>query len=186
MTDGELVRRTLAGDRSAYVDLVRRWSAPVVAFCHSRLWCSHTADDLAQESLMRALRALDTLDDPDKFGPWLRGIAHRVCLDWLKAKQSSQVPFAALSEHSSPDALLQTDPELVERQVEQIDETERLLAEVESLPGELRETLMLYYYRDVTYRELADLLGVSAAAVNARLTKARALLRERLSGVRRT
>jgi DNA-directed RNA polymerase specialized sigma24 family protein len=44
---------------------------------------------------------------------------------------------------------------------------------------------MLYYYQDVTYREVATSLGVSAATVNARLTRARALLRERLAGLRR-
>jgi RNA polymerase sigma factor (sigma-70 family) len=49
------------------------------------------------------------------------------------------------------------------------------------LPEEYREVVMLYYYEDVTYRDLAQLLGVSAATINARLTKARGLLRERLS-----
>jgi len=56
-----------------------------------------------------------------------------------------------------------------------------LMAEVEALPDEYREVVMHYYYQDITYRELADALGVSAATVNARLTKARAMLRERLT-----
>jgi RNA polymerase sigma-70 factor (ECF subfamily) len=51
---------------------------------------------------------------------------------------------------------------------------------VEALPEECREVVMLYYYQDVTYRDLAQLLGVSPATVNARLTRARTLLRERL------
>ena len=57
----------------------------------------------------------------------------------------------------------------------------RVLREVESLPLPLRQVIMLYYYDDLTYREAAELLGVSAATVNARLTKARATLRERMS-----
>jgi RNA polymerase sigma-70 factor (ECF subfamily) len=57
--------------------------------------------------------------------------------------------------------------------------------EVEALPDEYREALMMYYYEDVTYQELADALGVSAATINARLTKARALLRQRLSRLAR-
>ena len=48
-----------------------------------------------------------------------------------------------------------------------------------------REVLMMYYYDDVTYQDVATTLGVSAATVNARLTKARAMLRERLSGMQR-
>ena len=51
----------------------------------------------------------------------------------------------------------------------------------EDLPEQYRETLMLYYYDDVTYEELAATLGVSAATINARLTKARAMLRERMA-----
>jgi RNA polymerase sigma-70 factor (ECF subfamily) len=57
----------------------------------------------------------------------------------------------------------------------------QLLAEVEALPEEYRTVIMLYYYDDVTYRDIAGMLGVSAATVNLRLTKARALLRRRLS-----
>ena len=59
------------------------------------------------------------------------------------------------------------------------------MAEVAALPEAYRETLMLYYTQDCTYDELAEMLGVSAATINARLTKARAMLRERM-GVERT
>ena len=55
------------------------------------------------------------------------------------------------------------------------------MAEVEALPEDCRQVVMLYYYQDVTYRDLAQLLGVSASTINARLTKARTLLRKRLT-----
>ena len=60
-----------------------------------------------------------------------------------------------------------------------------LLAEVDTLPEPYREVILLYYYDDVTHQDVAAALGVSAATVNARLTKARAMLRERLSGMQR-
>jgi RNA polymerase sigma-70 factor (ECF subfamily) len=59
------------------------------------------------------------------------------------------------------------------------------MAEVEALPEIYREVIMLYYYQDVTYHELADLLDVTPAAINVRLTRARALLRERLQDHKR-
>ena len=59
------------------------------------------------------------------------------------------------------------------------------MAEVESLPEEYRVVLMLFYYQELKYRDIAQMLGVSAATVNARLTKARAMLRERLSSCER-
>jgi RNA polymerase sigma-70 factor (ECF subfamily) len=181
MTDAELVRQALRGGTSAYEELVRRWSAPVLAVCHARIGRSDVAEDLAQETLLRGYSALRTLSQPEKFGPWLRGIARRVCLDWLKSKQSSQVLFSTLGPEGLPEALLAGDAEATVAETDRNDDIARLMAEIEALPLDYREVLMHYYYHDVTYRQLADLLGVSTATVNARLTKARAELRARLS-----
>jgi RNA polymerase sigma-70 factor (ECF subfamily) len=184
-TDGELVRQVLEGERTACDDLVRRWSARILAFCHSRVGNHHAAEDLAQESLLRGLRGLRTLQSPEQFGTWLCGIAVRVCRDWRKAKQSSQVPFTVLESNGKSVEIATTAPDTAEAGVDQRDDERRLLQEVESLSEQHREIIMLYYYQDVTYRELAEMLGVSTATVNARLTQARAILRERLLATRR-
>ena len=178
-SDGELVRQTLGGRRTAYEELVRRWGGRVVACCHARARRPDAADDLAQETLLRGFQHLARLEDPDKFGAWLRGIAERVCLDWLKAKARTQVSLDGLRERAS-DGLAFEPVDAGDQRAELEDETERLMRQVHLLPEELRETLLLYYYEDVTYQELATLLQVSAATVNARLTKARAILRQRL------
>jgi RNA polymerase sigma-70 factor (ECF subfamily) len=184
-TDGELVRQVLQGQRTACDDLVRRWSARILAFCHARVSNHHAAEDLAQEALLRGLRSLGTLQSPEHFGTWLYGIALRVCLDWRKAKQSSQVPFTVLDASGRPEDLAATAQDAAEAGVDRMDDVRRLLEEVDSLSESHREILMLYYYQDVTYRELAEMLGVSTATVNARLTQARAILRERLLATRR-
>ncbi len=178
MVDEELVRQALAGKSSAYDQLVRLWARRITAFCHARVRRIDIADELAQETLVRGYVALPTLSDPRRFGSWLCGIALRVCLDWLKRSERSEVSLndddpADLSDEDSPGAAMDT-----------LEEKGRLLAEVERLPLKLREVIMLYYYQDTTYQELADLLGVSFATINARLTQARALLRERLSALR--
>jgi RNA polymerase sigma-70 factor (ECF subfamily) len=184
MTDGELVRQTLAGRTQAFEELVRRWSGRVMALCHARVSRGDAVEDLAQESLLRSFRALGTLAEPDKFGPWLCGIATRTCLDWLKAKARTQVPFSTLVPDGNVDRVLAR-ASVEEPALDREDEVRRLMTEVEALPEECREVVMLYYYEDLTYRDLAQLLGVSAATVNARLTRARNLLRERLSGAAR-
>ena len=178
-TDGELVRQARAGEPAAYDQLARRWAARVLAVCHARVGRAgaggHTAaEDLAQESLLRGLRSLPTLADPDKFGPWLVGIAVRTCLDWLKSAQRTEVSLddaAACGAHEDDDAR-----DVADRR----ERAEQLMREVERLPHAYREVLMLYYYQDCTYQDLAGLLGVSSATINARLTKARAMLRARL------
>ena len=183
--DGELVRQARNGRPSAYAELVRRWSARVMAICHARVGRRDAAEDLAQETLLRGLDNLHSLKTPEKFGAWLGGIAQRVCLDWLKAKQTSQVPFTQFSAGTNPEAILPIDGDSADEAVERADELSRLMNEVESLSDDYREVLLLYYYHDLTYRELAELLGVSTATVNARLTRARAVLRRRLSKLQR-
>jgi len=181
MTDAELVRNTLAGSRDAYAEIARRWAARVTAICHSRVRRADVADDLAQETLLRGYRALSTLSDPSKVGTWLMGIAMRASLDWLKASERSTMPFSGLGPDRSIESLVSRDDG---DPAGDADERRQLMAEVEALPEQLRQAVMLYYYDDMTYRELGELLGVSAATINARLTKARSLLRQRLGACR--
>src|SRR3954453_6750100 len=112
MTDAELVRQAVGGGRrrtgrrggggaaggggvtSAYEALVRRWAARVTGVCHARVGRAAAAEDLAQETLLRGLRALPTLQDPAKFGHWLCGIAHRTCLDYLKSPRRADVSLS--------------------------------------------------------------------------------------------
>jgi RNA polymerase sigma-70 factor, ECF subfamily len=183
MTDGALVGRALEGDTAAYGELVGRWSARILAFCQFQCGSRHTAEDLAQETLLRGFRGLRSLDQPERFGPWLRGIAQNVFLDWRKARQTSQVPLSVLGGQTPIDGLLTTDTDAAVRAVDHDDELRELRRAVDSLDEDLRTTLMLYYTHDVTYAELAAMLDVSAATVNARLTRARELLRNRLKQV---
>jgi RNA polymerase sigma-70 factor (ECF subfamily) len=176
MSDGEMVRRALAGDAAAYGQLARRWSPRVLAVCHARTRDRHAAEDLAQDALLRGMRALPTLADPEKFGPWIVGIAVRTCLDWLKSAKRTEVSL----ESTLSDNAIGVEPD--HGSSERRDQAERLVLEIERLPAAYREVLMLYYYQPdrCTYRELAELLGVSAATVNARLTQARQMLRTRM------
>lgn len=185
MTDGELVRLTLDGRPSAYEQLVRRWMPRVLAVCHARIRTAAVAEELAQETLLRGYRSLATLESPAKFGAWLRGIAVRVCLDWIKSKQSSQVPFSqlgetGLEETGQPLAIDISGHDVLARQ----EELSRLTEELEQLPEQLREVLLLYYYDDMSYEEIGTLLEVSRATVNTRLARARELLRLRLGSLR--
>ena len=185
MSDGDMVRQAVAGRAGAYEELVRRRTARIMAVCHAKVGRAGVAEDMAQETLLRGLRSLRSLEEPDKFGAWLYGIALRTCKDWLKAKERSQVTFSDLGPDRDPDKILYGQPRPDEPELDREDERRKLMAEVESLPEEYRVVLMLFYYQELKYRDIAQMLGVSAATVNARLTKARALLRERLTSCER-
>ena len=172
MTDGELVLQATDGLASAYGELAERWSGRVLAMCHARTGRRAIAEELAQETLLRGFRSLQSIESPERFGSWICGIAHRVCLDWRKARQTAQVSLTA-----DASAGLATKSISGSDQVSEADEQSHLLSLVAKLPDELREVLMMYYYEDVTYQQLADQLGVSVATVNSRLARARAMLR---------
>ena len=104
--------------------------------------------------------------EPEKFGSWLYGIAVRACLDWLKARERSQVSL---------------DRDVAKPEPAGDERSQRMLEEVESLPEIYREVVLLFYYKKQSYEEMGGLLGISFAAVNVRLTKARAMLRERMA-----
>src|SRR5262249_14445748 len=149
MTDADLVRQTLAGRTEAYEQLVRHWAARVTALCHAKVGRADVADDLAQETLLRGYRGLHSPAAPEKVGAWLCGIALRTCLDWLKAKERSQIPFSALSPDRNPEDFLPARDGPGEAGVDHDDECRHLLAEVEALPENYRKVVMLYYYQDL-------------------------------------
>src|SRR3954466_8739202 len=147
-SDSELVCLTQAGQLAAYEELVRRWSARVLAVCHIKVRSSHTAEELAQETLVRGLRSISTLHDPAKFGAWLCGIASRACLDWLKSSQSHQVSLDGLT-NGHADSWIAQSTKSPDEIAASADDKCRLLQEVALLPDAYREVLMLYYYDDV-------------------------------------
>ena len=167
------MRAAQGGRREAYDVLVRRHAAKIGAVCRSRLGPRGPVDDMVQEAFLRGYRALGSLTDPEKFPSWVYGIATRACLDWLKAKERTQIPFGPLG----PDAVRSPDEPPGDG-----DRNERLMQEIDALPEAYREVVMLFYYKKQTYLEMSAMLELSPAGINARLTKARALLRARLAG----
>jgi RNA polymerase sigma factor (sigma-70 family) len=181
MEDAELVRQAAAGRSAAYGQLVRRHAPRVLALCHARTARADVAEDLAQEALLRGWRGIRALREPAKFAHWLCGISTRVCLDWVNAAPRREVPLSALGNGELGTTIDPVAPgEPAADAAERRDDLDRLVAEVERLPAEYREALMMFYHQDCSYQQIADALGVSAATVNARLTKARKLLRERM------
>mgnify|MGYP002622958205 CR=1 FL=1 len=178
MTDAELVRRVCEGEKAAREEFVRRWSPRVLAVCRARVQHAETAEDIAQETLLRGLTRLNTLREPEKLGAWLRGIALRACLDWISEQSTSRAHLKELSRSGYPEPLTDDSRLLAP---EQNEERKRLRNEIDQLAEELREVVLLYYYDGATYQEIAEMIGVSRATVNARLAKARSQLARRLA-----
>jgi RNA polymerase sigma factor (sigma-70 family) len=173
MTDGDLVRLVREGSVSACETLVRRYAVQLLAICRSRVRSHHSAEDLAQESLLKALKSLHTLTDTNNFGPWVRSIAINLCRDSQRSARHEREWRSLDSQNGS---VTDDAAGLPEETLERSEEQESLWAEIDALPADSREVLLLRYFDARGYDEMASLLEVSRATVNARLAKARSML----------
>lgn len=171
--DAELVRRTLAGDRGAFGALVGRYERVVGALAFQKVGNSADAEDVAQESFLKAYAALGELDDPGKFGSWLYGIAFRASIDVLRrrGRRGPVVPIDAAKEPLDPRA----GDDAARR-----DEAERVQAALGAIPDKYRLVLTLRYQQHMSYEEIARHLGEPAGTVANRIHRAAKMMRERL------
>jgi len=173
-SDAELVALCLAGEREGFTVLTRRYGATVVAFAFSRLGDRDHAEEVAQESLVRAFERLWSLKAPRVFASWLLGIANNVVLQELD-RRSRSVPLEEAPEATSGDA---GGPAAASSAGES---RARMLREVNALPPHYRLTMLLKYQEHLSCEEIALRIGVSEGTVRSRLARAYRLLREVLA-----
>ena len=167
-SDGRIVQKVLAGRTDAFGLLVDRHLRAVQAFAYARTSRHADAEDIAQETFLRAFEKLDTLREPEKFLSWLLGIARNLSRQ-VMAKRQGHVPLESAPETAAP------------QHDHGDDEMHHLLAsQIEKLDESHREVLLLHYYAKKRTRTIAEVLGISEAATRKRLQRAREALTERM------
>jgi RNA polymerase sigma-70 factor (ECF subfamily) len=169
--DADLVSRAKRGDRAAFGRLVRRHQARVFALGVRWLSNADDADDLVQETFVRAWQALGGFDETRAFLPWLMTIAANRARTKASARRPAEEPDESLVwEGASPAD--ETEGALLARDVG---------AAVDGLPEEQRVVLHLRAVDGLSYREIAQALDVPVGTVMSRLARAREALRARLA-----
>ena len=170
--DVTLVRRTLAGDQQAFAGLVEKYKDSVFNVAYRMLGNSSEAEDVAQEAFVRAYTQLRTYKDTHRFSTWLLSIASHLAIDQLRRRR-----FLALPLENVPFlewiADLSLGPEESALAVEASDEMQRVLS---TLPSKYRAVLVLRYWHDLSYEEIAETLHLTPPLVKARLHRARELV----------
>ncbi len=171
--DDKLMELGAAGDEQAFRILVERWERPIFAFLVRMLGSPEDAQDLAQETFMRMIRSAGKYRATGQFQSWLFRIAgnqarsrlrRRKILKWLPFDENRQDPP---SQVSSP-------LEDLERQEIQLEMREAIA----KLPVRQREALLLKQYQNLKYREIAEVMDLSVAAVQMLLHRAMEALRK--------
>lgn len=175
-TESSLVRLAQMGDRNAFGELVRRHYGPVVNVVYRLCGDIGLAEDMAQETFLRAWMKLATYRPEFRLRNWLYRIAMNASVDALRRRREETVDEQILDELPGQAA----SPETVLMEKEQAALVQQAL---KSLPEVSRSVLVLREYGDLTYQEIAQVLNIPIGTVMSRLNSARALLRETLKGL---
>jgi RNA polymerase sigma-70 factor (ECF subfamily) len=170
--DVVLVHRTLRGDHEAFAELVEKYKDPVFNVAYRMLGNPTEAEDVAQEAFVRAFTQLHTYKDTHRFSTWLLSIASHLAIDQIRRRR-----FIALPLDNVPFlewiADVGAGPEQSAIQGEVADEMQKVL---DALPAKYRAVLVLRYWYDFSYEEIANALSLTPALVKARLHRARELV----------
>jgi RNA polymerase sigma-70 factor (ECF subfamily) len=167
-----LIALAKTGDAEAYERLVKMFQYSIYYLCRRMTGTHQAADDVAQETFIKAYFALSSFKEGLSFYSWLRRIAVNSCLNYLKAEKREE-PLG------DRDPAVAASPlnELQEKEVEQ-----RLLHALEALPPDQKAVLILRGLEDQSYREIAEALQISEGTVMSRLSRARDKLKAALAG----
>jgi RNA polymerase sigma-70 factor (ECF subfamily) len=166
--DELLAIRCQLGERAAFAELIERWHEPLWRYLRRMADADQTADDLVQDTWVRVLRGIAGLRDATRLRPWLFGIARRMAMDRLRARYARpSADERELEELAAPETDVTLESDLA-----------ALESGLAALPARERETLALYYLRELSIEQIAALLEVPAGTIKSRLFRARQLLRQ--------
>jgi RNA polymerase sigma-70 factor (ECF subfamily) len=166
----ELVSRCLAGEQAATLELVRRFQGRVFGLCYRMVGQLQDAEDMAQETFVRALRHLDRWDASREFEPWLLTIAGNRCRSLLATRMRR--PSPAPLEHAVADP---RDDLGAARQLSE--EVELALA---GLREEYRQAFLLFHEQELSYAEIGEILDCPLGTVKTWVRRARCELIDQL------
>lgn len=172
----QLLSQVRAGNSDAWGDLYRRHAAAIFRFCRRVLPTREDAEDATTEIFMKVKQKLATYDSSRPFTAWLYKVASNHCWDTLRRRRIRQ-DLETGDLETLP--LEHPDPSQLERL--QLEHTgKEVRTGLAKLPDRARMALVLRYYADMSYDEIADTLGVRRAFVGVLLLRARHQLREAL------
>jgi RNA polymerase sigma-70 factor (ECF subfamily) len=171
LEERQLVTEAKKGDLAAYETLVRMFQQKIYWLCRRMTGTHQAADDMTQETFIRAYFALPSFKDGMNFSSWVRRIAINASLNFLKARKREE----PLGERDEAIAALPQD-ELLKGEIEQ-----KFREALEALPPDQRTVFVLRVYEGLSYRDMARTLGISIGTVMSRLNRARQKLKAALS-----
>ncbi|MFW6098263.1 MAG: sigma-70 family RNA polymerase sigma factor [Chloroflexota bacterium] len=178
MSDEEQVwlEQARQGDKSAFGQLIEAYQGPVYNLAYRMLGNRGEAEEAAQEAFIRAYTRLDTYDPSRKFSTWMLSITSNYCIDLLRKRRAL---LLSLDQPLPPHPALMSDrEENPEAQASDAEREQMVQALLEHLPEDYRQAVVLRYWYDLSYEEIADVMDTTVSAIKSRLFRARRQLAE--------
>lgn len=173
-SDDVLIARVRGGDQEAFGLLVERYKRSIYNLAYRLLGSSQDADDAAQETFLRAYTRLVTYTPDGRFGAWLSAICSHWCIDTMRSRRR-RVQTVDLGRVPESDRFISqmTGPEEAALMRDSRDRVQGWLA---ALPQQYRTVLTLRYFQELSYTEIAEVLGEPVSTIRMRLFRGRNLL----------
>jgi RNA polymerase sigma-70 factor (ECF subfamily) len=162
------------GDQVAFGMLIEAYQGPVYNLAYRMLNHSGEAEEAAQEAFIRAYTRLDSYDPRHKFSTWMLSITSNYCIDLIRKRRAILLSIdEPLPAHPALMSERESGPESQAVQAEQSDVVQDLL---QTLPEDYRQAVVLRYWYEMSYDEIAETMQTSVSAIKSRLFRARRLL----------
>jgi RNA polymerase sigma factor (sigma-70 family) len=171
--DATLVHAAVRGSEAAFRTLVERYARMAAAVAYAVTGDVEASRDVVQEAFSDAYRSLRRLRSARKFAGWLAAITRRKAISWVRTQARSKVQSAGGHEELAAAA-----GDAPSEDARRSEVRGRVLSAVRGLPPGYREVVVLRCLEDRGHKEICEILGLSPAAVDKRLTRAKAMLRE--------
>ena len=176
--DVQLIQRVLEGDDTAFSTLVKKYQRSVHALAWRKIGDFHIAEDITQDTFLKAYQRLSTLKEPQRFASWLYVITANQCKAWLRKRnlrtQLLEDTNSAQFEKATYSGYIIEENERVTEETQR-EVVKKLLAKLQESD---RTVITLHYLGGMTYEEISNFLGVSEATIRNRLYRARRRLKK--------
>ena len=179
MTDVTVVSRARTGDPDAFRMLVERHSQPIFRVAYRMTGNEHDADDVVQETFLRAYRQLDRFEERANFGTWLHRIAINCALDLLRARGRMDRYYGGDPEDAEMNGTIRSEPEQ-DRLLISAELREQVAAAMERLSGNERTAFVLRHFEGMPVEEIGKTLGIQVNAAKHTIFRAVRKLRQSL------
>jgi len=181
LEDKQLIQLYKAGNHEAVHILIERYKSSLYKFCYHLVLNNHDADDLFQDTWVKAIKLFYSYEDSNQFKAWLFKITLNTYRDrYRKAKRwlNRIKTVFVTEEHENEIAEVEGTDRTVEEQIVDKELKDSLKDAVNKLNDTLRIPIMLFYFKELSYENIADILEIPVGTVKSRLNAGKAKLRE--------